>query len=314
MKIAYVMDPLSQVNVFADTTFALMLGAQARGHEVFYVRPESLEARGDEAFATIQPVELRQEPGNAVSFGEARHVSLDEVDVVWMRKDPPFDDTYLYEVMLLELAEERGTLVLNRPRGLRDANEKLYALHFSAHTPKTLVSSHAEAIKSFAEEVGGRAVLKPLDGHGGSGIFVIGTEDRNLNAMIEVSTAGGTKRVMVQEYLPAARQGDKRVIMLDGEPLGAILRVPLEQEHRSNIHVGGRVEKTSLSAREREICEAVGPRLKRDGLYFVGLDLIGERLTEVNVTSPTGIQEMSRLDGIDGPGVVMAWIENELAK
>ncbi|RAL20281.1 glutathione synthase [Lujinxingia litoralis] len=312
MKIAYVMDPLTRVNVFADTTFALMLGAQQRGHDIFYVRPESLEARGDEAFAMLQPVTLRQDPVDPVSYGEARQASLDEMDVVWMRKDPPFDDTYMYEVMLLELAEERGTLVLNRPRGLRDANEKLYALHFSDHTPRTLVSSQAESIKAFAEEVGGKAVLKPLDGHGGAGIFVIGSEDRNLNAMIEVSTHGGTRRVMVQQYLPEARQGDKRVLMLDGKPMGAILRVPLEQEHRSNIHVGGRVEKTELTEREQAICEAVGPRLKADGLTFVGLDMIGERLTEVNVTSPTGIQEMSRLNGVDGPAEVMAWIENEL--
>ena len=313
MKICFVMDPVESVNVDADTTFALMLGAQERGHEVFYVRPEDLPARRDECWATLWPVKIQRDRLKPAIRGEARFVPLHEMDCIWMRKDPPFDELYLYEVGLLELAEARGALVVNRPVGLRAANEKLYALHFAEVIPDTMVSSDREKLKGFIEERGGTGVLKPLSGHGGEGIFVASLEDRNLNALIEVSTQNGTIPVMCQEYLPAARQGDKRILMLDGEPMGAILRVPLAEEHRSNIHVGGRVEKTTLSEEERRICELVGPRLVADGLYFVGLDVIGGRLTEVNVTSPTGIQEMSRLDGVDGPGLVMEWVEKRLA-
>jgi len=179
--------------------------------------------------------------------------------------------------------------------------------------PDTLVTNQAKRIKAFMSDHEGQAVLKPLSGHGGEGIFVLSEGDRNLNAMIEVSTNKGRDHIMCQEYLPAAREGDKRILMLNGEVMGAILRVPLQEEHRSNIHVGGSVEKTTLSKEEKRICEIVGPRLRRDGLYFVGLDVIGERLTEINVTSPTGIQEMSRLDGVDGPARVMEWIEEEIS-
>lgn len=312
MKIGFVMDPLGAVNIDADTTFALMFGAQERGHEVHFLAPEDLYARGSSGFGTSQVVTLRRERGNHVSFQEPVLQNLNSFDCIWMRKDPPFDEDYLYEVGILELAEEQGTLVVNRPQGLRAANEKLYALHFEEAIPATVVTSKKDVIKEFMAEYDGKCVLKPLNGHGGEGIFVLQSGDRNLNTMIELSTSHQKKLVMCQEYLPAARQGDKRVILLNGEPLGAILRVPLEEEHRSNIHVGGRVEKTSLTEKEREICELVGPRLVKDGLYFVGLDMIGERLTEVNVTSPTGIQEMSRLDGMDGSQAVIAWIEQNL--
>ncbi len=310
MKIGFVMDPIEGVNVEADTTFALMMAAQERGDEVFYIRPRDLSARGDEAWASYTPVTLRADPDDKVSYGESKHGPLHALDAVWMRKDPPFDEAYLYEVNLLELAQEKGCLVVNEPRGLRAANEKLYALHFPEWIPASLVSASSTAIKAFMHRQGGRCILKPLSGHGGEGIFVLDESDRNLNALIEVSTAHGTVPVMCQEYLPEAREGDKRILMLDGEPLGAILRVPSDEEYRSNIHVGGRVEKTTLSPREKKICAAVGPRLVNDGLYFVGLDVIGERLTEVNVTSPTGIQEMSRLDGVDGPAEVMDWVED----
>lgn len=312
MKIGFVMDPMEGVNVYADTTFALMLGAQARGYELFYIRPETLAAHGDEGWAVMQPVKVRQDPEDKAQFGEPFYGALHELDSVWMRKDPPFDDEYLYDVAILELAEQKGTLIVNRPQGLRAANEKLYALHFPEVIPNTVVTSQADRIKEFMAANGGLGVLKPLHGHGGAGIFVASLEDRNLNAMIEVSTKDGRERVMVQQYLPEAREGDKRIIMVNGEPIGAILRVPSEEEHRGNIHVGGQVVKTTLSKKEQEICALVGPRLVRDGLYFVGLDVIGERVTEVNVTSPTGIQEMSRLDGVDGPALVMDWMEGKL--
>ena len=309
MKMAFVMDPVENVNIREDTTFALMMAAQNRSYQVYYVRPEELAAEGDEAFAELREVTLRSDPDDKVSFGEVHYGPLHEMDCIWMRKDPPFDTTYLYEANLLELAQQKGTLVLNEPRGLRAANEKLYSLNFPELTPATVVTNKASRIREFMEANNGRCVLKPLSGHGGEGIFVAESGDRNLNAMIEVSTEKGTVPVMCQQYLPEARQGDKRIIMLAGEPMGAILRVPKEEEHRSNIHVGGTVEKTTLSAAEERICEIVGPRLLEDGLYFVGLDVIGEKLTEVNVTSPTGIQEMSRLDGVDAPDEVMEWIE-----
>ena len=309
MKMGFVMDPIDGVNVEADTTFDLMLAAQAQGFEIFYIRPQDLSCEGDEAWAKMQAVQVRRDPGDKVTYGQKCYQALHDLDCLWLRKDPPFDTDYLHEVNIAELAQRKGCLVLNEPRGLRAANEKLYALHFPEVIPDTLVTSDAVRIKEFIDEQGGQAVLKPLSGHGGEGIFVASAGDRNLNAMIEVSTDAGKIPVMCQQYLPAAREGDKRIIVLDGEPLGAILRVPREEEHRSNIHVGGRVVKTTLTEREREICEIVGPRLVEDGLYFVGLDVIGGYLTEINVTSPTGIQEMSRLDGVDGSGQVIEWIK-----
>lgn len=313
MKIGFVMDPLTTVNVYADTTFSLMLAAQERGHEIFYLRPEDLSAEADVAFGLLYPVTLRVDPNDSHTFGEAIHAELHSLDCIMMRKDPPFDVPYLYDVAFLELAQQHGCLILNRPHGLRAANEKLYSLHFKDAIPPTIVTNRAERIKEFIKEQGGSAILKPLGGHGGSGILVVTEGDRNLNAMIEISTNLEREHVMCQAYIPAAREGDKRIIMLDGKPLGAILRVPLETEHRSNIHVGGRVVKTELSERDLEICNIVGPRLVKDGLTFVGLDVIGGYLTEVNVTSPTGIQEINRLDNVDASGQVIAWIEDKIA-
>ncbi|MEZ4460858.1 MAG: glutathione synthase [bacterium] len=312
MRIAFVMDPIASVNIHADTTFALMLAAQERGHEVYYVRMQDLEARGDEAWSLVQHCEVRREEGNHFTLSEVEHEPLHTFDCIFMRKDPPFDIAYLHAVHLLELAEEKGTLVMNKPTGLRGANEKLYALHFPSCMPKTIVTKRSQEIRDFAREHGGQCIIKPLDGHGGSGVLLFSLTDRNANALLEMSTRDETEYLMVQQYIPAAREGDKRILMLDGQPLGAILRVPKEEDNRGNIHVGGRVEKTYLSERDQEICAAVGPRLSRDGLWFVGLDVIGGYLTEVNVTSPTGIQEMSRLDGTDGAGDVIAWIENRI--
>ena len=312
MKMGFVMNPVDEVNVREDTTFALMLAAQRRNWEIYYIRPEDLAAEGDEAWATICSVEVRRDPNDKVDYGTPVYEPLHALDCVWMRKDPPFDTAYLYEANLLELAQRQGVMVLNEPRGLRGANEKLYSLNFPQVIPDTIVTSRRQRIKNFMADHDGRCILKPLGGHGGEGIFVLDESDRNLNALIEVSTEHQCQPVMCQAYLEEAREGDKRILMLDGEPMGAILRVPKPEEHRSNIHVGGDVRKTELTTREREICEVVGPRLVDDGLYFVGLDVIGERLTEVNVTSPTGIQEMSRLDDVDGSGRVVEWIETNL--
>lgn len=313
MRIAFVMDPIANVNIDADTTFAFMLAAQERGHELYYVRQRDLWARGDVAGATVRRAEVRRVAGDHFSLGPAEHVELHTMDVIFQRKDPPFDIEYLHAVHLLELAEERGTLVVNKPSGLRAANEKLYALHFAAFTPQTLVTSIKAEILEFASEQGGKCIIKPVDGHGGEAVFLLDLDDRNKNALIEVMTAHGEHRVICQQYVPAARKGDKRILLLDGEPLGGILRVPRSDEHRGNIHVGGTVEKAELTPRDLEICAAVGPRLRRDGLWFVGIDVLGDVMTEVNVTSPTGIQEMSRLDGSDLAARVIEWAEKRRA-
>ncbi len=309
MRIAFVMDPLEQVNVDADTTFAFMLAAQERGHDVYYTSQRRLSARNDVARAVVQRARVQRKQGDHHELEAAEQVDLHSFDVVFQRTDPPFDIDYLHAVHVLELAEERGTLVVNKPSGLRAANEKLYSLHFPDVIPDTLVTASKSDIKAFAEEMGGKCVVKPVDGHGGEAVFVIALDDRNANALLEVMTKHETQRVICQRYLPEARRGDKRVIMLNGEPLGGILRVPRADENRGNIHVGGTVEKSELTERDLEICAAVGPRLREDGLWFVGLDVIGESLTEVNVTSPTGIQELSRLNGIDGAGKVIEFCE-----
>ncbi len=242
------------------------------------------------------------------SFGERHEVRIADVEAVFIRKDPPFDQAYLYATLMLERVRGR-TVIMNDPRGLRDANEKLYAMHFAQHTPKTLVASDRERILSFVREVGGRAVIKPLDGAGGTGVLMLSEGDGNARSIVDMLTGEGAHIAMVQEFLPAVRKGDKRVILLDGEPLGAINRVPRADDIRSNIHVGGSVEPCELEEAERAIVADIAPRLRADGLYFVGLDMIGGRLTEVNVTSPTGIQELSRHKGRDVAADVIAWVE-----
>jgi glutathione synthase len=227
---------------------------------------------------------------------EARTVPLDFFDVVFMRKDPPFDMAYFFATHLLGLVDSKRTLVVNDPRGLREANEKLYALNFPTVIPPSIVTADADRLKTFMRELGGEMIVKPLDGAGGSGVFHLHDGDRNLNAILEGSTQDGTRLVMGQQYLPAARQGDKRVIVLAGEPIGAVLRIPREDEHRGNIHVGGRVERIAVDDCDREICRTLAPRLAADGLYFVGLDVIGGFLTELNITSPTGVRHVARLE------------------
>ena len=307
MKIGFVMDPLAEVNIREDTTFAFMLAAQERGHEIYKMAMEDLSAEGDQAWGLMQHAEVRREEGNHYDLGSSHYEPLDVLDCVFMRKDPPFDVPYLHAAHLLELAEERGVFVLNKPDGLRAANEKLYALHFDDYMPDTLVTRNRERIRTFLEAHEGRCIIKPIDGHGGEGVLMLEHDDRNLNALLEVATDHGQQKIICQSYIEEAREGDKRILLLDGEPLGGILRVPQPGEHRGNIHVGGSVEKTDLSERDLEICEAVGERCKSDGLWFVGLDVIGGKLTEINVTSPTGIQEMSRLDQVDGSGQVVEW-------
>lgn len=309
MRFVFVMDPLSRVTHDKDTTFAFIRAAQARGHESYHCLPRDLSISGGAAHASVHRVVILDAPpyiGLERAEGPHRR-RLDEVDAVFIRKDPPFDRSYLYATLMLERARG-GPLILNDPRGLRDANEKLYAMNFPEWTPRTIVTADPDEIHAFAREIGD-AVIKPLDGAGGAGVLRLSPADKNARAIVDMITHEGHRLAMVQEYLPAVTEGDKRVLLLDGEPLGAILRVPRGDDLRSNIHVGGRVVPAELTPRERDLVQAIAPRLRADGLVFVGLDVIGERLTEVNVTSPTGIQELGRFTGTDPADRVIAWVE-----
>lgn len=308
MRFVYVMDTLDRVTHDKDTTFAFIAAAQARGHESLHCLPHDLYVHGSETFANVRRVEILAEPPWIALRGAPERVALSDVDAVFIRKDPPFDQDYLYATLLLERARGK-TLLVNDPRGLRDANEKLYALEFPEWTPRTLVTADRDHIHDFVGEVGGLAVIKPLHGAGGMGVMQLRKDDKNVRAIVDTLTQEGKKLAMVQEYLPAVVEGDKRVLLLDGEPLGAILRVPRGDDLRSNIHVGGSVVPAELTPREQDLVRAIGPRLRQDGLFFVGLDVIGERLTEVNVTSPTGIQELARFTGKNPSDEVIAWAE-----
>ena len=297
MRFVYVMDPMERVLPDKDTTFAFQRAAQARGHVALHCLAQDVFLKNGDVFARVTEVTV-SDAAPHFSMGAASEVRLADVEAVFIRKDPPFNADYLYMTLLLERARDR-TMIVNDPRGIRDANEKLYGQHFARHMPRTMVTSSAAQIFAFQAEVGGRAVIKPLDGAGGAGVMLLSTGDKNSKSIVELLTSEGRHLVMLQEYLPAVEKGDKRVLLLDGKPLGAINRVPKGDDLRSNIHVGGRVEPTELTADELAIVNDIAPRLRQDGLFFVGLDVIGGRLTEVNVTSPTGIQELSRHMGRD---------------
>ncbi len=311
MRIVFVMDPVSSIVADEDTTFALMLAAQDRGHRVDHCLVRDVALDAGHPTATLRPAHVRRDPARPIVLGEAEDVALGDVDVVFVRKDPPFDSHYLWLTLILEHLRDR-TLVVNDPRGLRDANEKLYACMFAELMPRTLVTSSKARVKHFLDEVGGKAVIKPVEGHGGGGVFALLAGDNNLNGLIEAVTLDETRIAMVQELIPEVTEGDKRILLLDGEPLGAILRVP-QSDWRSNIHVGGKVVRSHLTDADRRIIEAMAPRLREDGLWFVGIDVIGGKLTEVNVTSPTGIQQMTRLDGVDYPARVIDGLERRVA-
>ncbi|HWP66103.1 MAG TPA: glutathione synthase [Candidatus Limnocylindria bacterium] len=311
-RFLYVMDPMTKVLVDKDTTFAFQLEGARRGYEQYHCLPDDLFVTEARPHASVRRVVVQRGTPH-FTLHELRTVPLDFFDVVFMRKDPPFDMAYFFATHLLGLCDRTRTLVVNDPRGLREANEKLYALNFPDIIPPSIVTSDAERLKTFMHELGGEMILKPLDGAGGAGVFHLHAGDRNLNAILENSTRDGTRLVMGQRYLPAARAGDKRVIVLAGEPIGAVLRIPREDEHRGNIHVGGRVERAAVDARDREICRRLAPRLAADGLYFVGLDVIDGLVTEINVTSPTGVQEIDRFDGVCLEAQVLDFVEQKAA-
>jgi glutathione synthase len=306
MRFVFVMDPMDRVAPDKDTTFAFQRAADRRGHVCLHCLPADVYIEDGDVWARVRAVRVSEAAPHFV-FGDAEDVRLADVECVFIRKDPPFDAEYLYTTLMLERLRGR-TVVANDPRGLRDANEKLYALHFVRYMPRTLVASDRDRIHRFIAAVG-TAVVKPLDGAGGSGVMVAQPGDRNTRSIVDTITGEGRRHAMVQEYLPAVTAGDKRVLLLEGKVLGAINRIARADDVRSNIHAGGRVEPCEVTAEEREVIAYMAPRLAADGLFFVGLDFIGGKLTEVNVTSPTGIQELSRHVGRDVAEQVIEWAE-----
>ena len=297
LNVAIQMDHVRTIDIAGDSTFVMGLEAQKRGHALYHYEPGQLFMRDGRIMAEAQPMELRREKGNHFSLGETRLINLaSDVDVVLMRQDPPFDMSYITATHLLEHVHPK-TLVVNDPAEVRNAPEKLYVTHFAEFMPPTLIATDRKQILSFRDEHKD-IIIKPLFGDGGAGVFHITPGDENLNALLEMFTQMYREPIIVQAYLKDVRQGDKRIILIDGEIAGATNRVPAAGEARSNMHVGGRAEKSMLTDRERDICAALGPELKKRGLIFVGIDVIGGYMTEINVTSPTGLQEINRFDDV----------------
>jgi glutathione synthase len=307
LKVALQMDPIGSVNIDADSTFRIALEAQTRGHSLFFYTPDKLAYREGRVVAWGTPVELRPEKANHVTYGAQAEVDLAEFDVIWLRQDPPFDMGYITTTHLLDMIHP-DTLVVNDPFWVRNFPEKLLVLRFPDLTPPTLVARDLETIRAFKAEHGD-IILKPLYGNGGAGVFRLGPDDRNLASLHELFSSINREPLIAQKFLPAVAKGDKRVILVNGEPVGAINRVPLAGETRSNMHVGGRAEKVALTERDLEICARIGPTLRDHGQIFVGIDVIGDWLTEINVTSPTGIQELERFDGTNTAAKIWEVIE-----
>ena len=298
LSVAVQMDHVSGIDIAGDSTFALMLEAARRGHALFHYTVDRLAMRDARVFARTEPLEVRDTKGDHFTLGEAQETDLTDFDVILMRQDPPFDMGYITATHLLERVHGETTLVVNDPAEVRNAPEKIFVTEFPNPMPETLITRDREEIRAFQREFGD-IIVKPLYGNGGAGVFRLSKGDQNLSSLIELFEQAFPEPFIAQRYLPAVRQGDKRIILIDGEAVGAINRVPQKGETRSNMHVGGRAEKIGLTEREREICAAIGPRLKERGQILVGIDVIGGWLTEINLTSPTGVQELERFDGID---------------
>ena len=321
LRVAVQMDPIETININGDSTFALMLEAQVRGHALFHYEVRNLwlregvkrqgARREERLFARTRPVTVQRVAGDHYRFGDVAVSDLSTMDVVLMRQDPPFDMAYITATHLLEHIQP-DTLVVNDPAAVRNAPEKLLVTHFPDLMPPTMISWDLESMRAFRLEHKD-IIVKPLFGNGGAGVFRIKPDDENLAALLEMHFARSREPLMFQRYEPAVRQGDKRIILVDGEPVGVVNRVPAQGEARSNMHVGGRPEKCTLTARDREICAAIGPTLRQQGMIFVGIDVIGDWLTEINVTSPTGLQEIDRFDGINTAGMIWDRIEAKRA-
>ncbi|MEH2398371.1 glutathione synthase [Nostoc sp.] len=320
MKLAFIIDPIHQLDPCHDTSVALIEAAQILGHEVWVTQGNLLSVVDSKAWAVLQrvevvPVQLVEGRWIAANpwykLSDSSFTSLETMDTVFIRTDPPVNDSYLYATYILDYIDQNKTLVINSPGGIRGANEKMYALQFTKAIPETIVSADKQFIRQFVEAKGA-AVLKPLGNKAGEGILFLQSGDRNFNSIVELSTLQGRVPVMVQTYLPQAKEGDKRIILLNGEPIGALNRLSSGTDFRNNMATGGTVAQTEITPRENEICTQLAERLRQDGLIFVGIDVIGGYLTEVNVTSPTGIREIDRLDGTHLGHQVIQWIEQTL--
>lgn len=312
LKIALQMDPIENVSIDADSTFRIGIEAQQRGYRLFQYTVDRLTYDDGRVWATGRPISLRRAHGNHVDFGEWERVDLRHFDVVWLRQDPPFDMAYVTSTHLLDRLKP-DTLVVNDPFWVRNSPEKLMVLDFPDLTPPTLITRDVAEVRRF-RELHGDIVLKPLYGNGGAGVFHLRPGDPNLSSLMEIFTVMSREPVIAQRYLPNVVKGDKRIILVDGKVVGAINRVPAEGEARSNMHVGGRPEKVGLTEREREICDRLEPVLREKGLLFTGIDVIDGWLTEINVTSPTGIQELERFDGINAAAAMWDAIERKLGR
>lgn len=309
LKLGIVMDPIGKIKIHKDTSFAMLLEAQKRGYELYYMELNDLYLRDGRTYARMRGLRVERNELSWFEFLDPREAPLDSLDVVLMRKDPPFDQEYIYATYLLECAESRGVYVVNKPRSLRDANEKLFTAWFSHCCAPTLVAREAGKLREFLHEQG-EMVLKPLDGMGGASIFRVAERDPNLSVILETMTRHNTRFVMAQRYLPEIVDGDKRILVVNGEAVPyALARIPAHGESRGNLAAGGRAEGRELTPRDRWIAEQVGPALRERGLVFVGLDVIGDYLTEVNVTSPTCVQELDRLFGLNISAQLMDHIE-----
>ena len=294
-----VMDPISGIKTYKDSTFAMLLEAQRRGHEIWYMEPRDLSVRDGEALGHMKPLSVTDDPGDWFSLGEPKNRRLGDLDFLLMRKDPPFDMDYVYTTYILDLAEQAGVTVMNRPQALRDANEKCFITQFPQCCVPALITRSSSEIRDFVADQG-LSVVKPLDGMGGESIFQVRTGDPNLNVILETITSKDRELVMVQHYIPEISEGDKRILVIDGEPVPyALARIPSEGDFRGNLAKGGTGKGVPLSDRDYWICEQVAPELKRRGIMFAGLDVIGDWLTEINVTSPTCIRELDREYGLN---------------
>lgn len=309
IKLGIVMDPISDINIKKDSSFAMLQAAQSRGYQLFYMEMKDLAMVNGVAMATMSPLTVQQDEQNWYQLGDATDTPLAELDVILMRKDPPFDTEFIYATYMLERAEEQGVLIVNKPQSLRDANEKLFTAWFSEFTPETIVTRDAQRIRTFYQEKGD-IILKPLDGMGGSSIFRVKADDPNLGVIIETLTNHGQQYAMVQAFIADINSGDKRILVVDGQPVPySLARIPQKGETRGNLAAGGRGVAQPLSASDWVIANAIGPELKKRGLIFVGLDVIGDKLTEINVTSPTCIKEIEAAFDVDITGMLMDAIE-----
>ncbi|MDN3652105.1 glutathione synthase [Thalassotalea ponticola] len=314
LKVGVVMDPIENINVAKDSSLAMMLEAQSRGHELYYMQMDDLYLLDGQARASASRVSVFDDASHWYDIENTSDIALADLDVILMRKDPPFDTEYIYATYMLERAEEQGTLIVNKPQSLRDCNEKLFTAWFSQYTATTLITRSSERIRQFHQQHQD-VIVKPLDGMGGASIFRMKADCANVGVIIETLTAHGSQYAMVQEFLPQISDGDKRILIVNGEPMPYCLaRIPAQGETRGNLAAGGRGEARPLSASDKVMAETIGKELKKRGLYFVGLDVIGDKVTEINVTSPTCIREIEKAFPINISGKLFDAIEHELAK